>query len=105
MSCTESCRCERCMVQPVGSEVESSQSVGLADGKSDIYRTIGINVKRLRLLKGITQQQLSKATTLGRTSITNMELGRQAISVPTLISLAMALGCSVSDLLMREKIL
>lgn len=67
--------------------------------EDDLYRAIGERVRDARSGVGLTQEGLGEVVGLGRTSITNLEQGRQHISVMTLYRLASALGMNPADLL------
>lgn len=61
--------------------------------------TLGRRVRSLRTAHGLSQQQLADMVGLSRTSITNVEAGRQGdIGVMNLVALAEALGTSIADL-------
>ncbi|MBI4432348.1 MAG: helix-turn-helix transcriptional regulator [Candidatus Omnitrophica bacterium] len=62
------------------------------------YASIGQRIQAFRKKKGLTQKQLADATKLSRTSITNIEKGRQKILVHTLFELASALAIEVPTL-------
>jgi transcriptional regulator with XRE-family HTH domain len=64
-----------------------------------IYKELGQLVLKARDNAKISQETLSKRIGLSRTSITNIEKGRQQIQLHTLFSLADALGISPSELL------
>lgn len=64
-----------------------------------LYRALGTAVRRLRLARGLTQDQLAERLELRRTSITNIELGDQGVTAYSLIRLARALGVSPGELL------
>ena len=49
-------------------------------------------IARLRYERGLTQQQLGSMTGLGRTSITNIEQGRQNTSLANVFAIFDALG-------------
>jgi len=49
--------------------------------------------------KGLTQERLAELVSLTRTSITNIEKGRQKLPINTLYVLANALGAEARDLL------
>lgn len=63
------------------------------------YRQVGYKLTHARLRKKITQAELGRRVGLGRTSIVNIEFGRQRFLVHTLASLAKALGVSTEHLL------
>ncbi|WP_431728648.1 helix-turn-helix domain-containing protein [Verrucosispora sp. TAA-831] len=53
---------------------------------------LGQRVRLLRAERGLTQRELAEAIGLARTSVTNLEAGRQEIGLPVLLRLAAALG-------------
>ena len=65
----------------------------------DVYNVIGRNMSLFRQKRGLTQAELAEAISLSRTSVTNIENGRQKIMVHTLLEIALVLGASVTDLL------
>jgi transcriptional regulator with XRE-family HTH domain len=58
----------------------------------------GRRLRELRQKYGVTQQQLSVATGLTEGYISNMERGLKVPSLTTILKLAVALGCKVTDL-------
>lgn len=64
-----------------------------------IYEEIGRRVFEARNRKGLTQDQLAKKISLKRTSITNIEKGRQQLLVHMLIKIAEELDTSVERLI------
>lgn len=64
-----------------------------------IYRVFGTRLKALREDKDVTQEELAKRVDLSRTSITNIEKGRQRIMLHQLVDLADALDAKPSDLM------
>lgn len=64
-----------------------------------VYGEVGRRIKRTREKRGLTQEALASLIPLTRTSITNIEKGRQRIMVHTLLDLAAALRVSPSALL------
>jgi transcriptional regulator with XRE-family HTH domain len=52
---------------------------------------MGTTLKALRKMRGMTQQQVSQATGLSRTSITNIENGRQMATPENIEKIARAL--------------
>jgi len=65
----------------------------------DVYADIGKRIAAARLASGMTQEELGKAISLSRTSITNIEGGRQKILVHTLFHIATVLHVDVRELL------
>ena len=58
----------------------------------------GRRLRELRQKYGVTQQQLSIATGLTEGYISNMERGLKVPSLTTVLRLAVALGCKVTEL-------
>jgi transcriptional regulator with XRE-family HTH domain len=65
----------------------------------NLYKEIGLRIFRAREKKGLTQEQLGEKIFLQRTSITNIEKGRQKILIHTLVNIALALDVEVSALI------
>lgn len=63
------------------------------------YQEVGRRIRRERRDRHMTQEELAKAVGLTRTSITNIERGRQKLLLHTLADLGRALGISLSQLL------
>lgn len=68
-----------------------------------IYVEIGKRVFDARTRKGFTQEQLANQINLKRTSITNIEKGRQQLLVHMLIKIADALDTNIDQLIPRNK--
>lgn len=66
---------------------------------ADIYRLIGGQIRVVRHSRKLTQEQLGERVKLQRTSITNIEKGRQKLLLHTFIDIAKALAVSPNDLL------
>lgn len=64
-----------------------------------LYKFIGTNVKRIRMLKDIGQEDLAIAAHIGRSSIANLERGNQRVRIHTLYLIAIALDVSVDELI------
>jgi transcriptional regulator with XRE-family HTH domain len=74
----------------------------LTNDQERFYRAAGLQIQQAR--KGrMTQAQLARASSLTRTSITNIEKGRQKIFLHTLFDIALALGVEPTTLLPQEK--
>ncbi len=65
----------------------------------DIPISFGKVIRRLRLEKGLSQEQLGFDSDLRRTYISIIELGQQQPSLTTIIKLANALQISASSLI------
>ena len=68
----------------------------------DFYSKIGQKIKQIRKEKELSQEQLSNKIGLSRTSITNIELGKQAILGYTLFKITKALDVDIIELLPIE---
>lgn len=66
-------------------------STGEAHMVADVYARIGSEIRQRREGLGLSQAQLAEKIGVGRTSITMMERGAQAILVHQLLSIARAL--------------
>lgn len=65
----------------------------------DFYREVGERIRKARRARGLTQAALATLVSLTRTSITNVEKGRQKILLHTLADLARALHVEYAALL------
>lgn len=63
------------------------------------YLEIGQRIKKLRISKKMTQDKLAEQINLSTPHMSHIETGRTKLSLPTLVHLANALGCTVDDLL------
>lgn len=71
--------------------------MGLSGGELD--RSFGRLLRAQRESRGMTQENLASQAGLSRTSVVNIERGRQGVSLGTLYRLAEALHCLPSRLL------
>jgi len=71
---------------------------GIMD-RNRIYRALGGNIRRERNERDLNQSELAEMVGLSRTSVTNVELGRQGISVLQLFDFAAALQVDAAQLL------
>jgi transcriptional regulator with XRE-family HTH domain len=71
--------------------------------KNIVYKEFGRRLSDARKTAELTQQALAEQVGLKRTSITNIEKGRQHIPLHMLFSLAAAVGVSPSTLLPEPK--
>jgi transcriptional regulator with XRE-family HTH domain len=72
----------------------------VVDMKNDlIYKEFGRLLKKSRTEANLTQEALAKRVGLSRTSITNIEKGRQHINLHMLYVLSDSIGIRPSDLL------
>jgi len=64
-----------------------------------LYQLFGNRVRELREEKNVTQEELGRRVDLSRTSITNIEKGRQRILLHQLVDIAAALDAKPEDLM------
>ena len=69
----------------------------------DMRKTVGENVRRIRLKKGLTQEQFAEISGFSQQYISGLEHGRRNPTVVTLYELATALGVSHLDLLRPDR--
>jgi transcriptional regulator with XRE-family HTH domain len=70
-----------------------------ANGHGEIYIQVGYRIRQARKAARLTQEKLAKRVSLTRTSVTNIEKGRQKLLVHTLADLARELDIPVAKLL------
>ncbi|SRR6266542_3184626 len=71
----------------------------LAISAPEIYRIIGQRVRAERQKRKLTQNELAERVELTRTSITNIERGRQKLLLHTLFAFAAAFEIDAKELL------
>lgn len=77
--------------------IEAALTAAVERQESEANAVFGRNLKRLRNAAGLRQEDLADKIGLNRTSVANMEAGRQATPWPKLILLADALGVSLDE--------
>ena len=70
--------------------------------EQELYSEIGLRIRKEREALGFTQADLAREVQLTRTSITNIEAGRQKMLIQTLYAIANALGISIACLLPKN---
>ena len=70
-----------------------------ADGYDELYEEIGRRIKRARESSDTSQESLADNVKLSRTSVVNIEKGRQRPPIHTLYNIARVLGVAPHDLL------
>ena len=68
-----------------------------------LYLAIGLSIKHARAATDLTQEELAKAVGVLRTSITNIEAGRQRLPIDLLYDIADVLGVEAASLLPRNE--
>ena len=67
----------------------------------DMRRLVGINVKRLRLGKGLTQEQYAVRSGIPQQYISDLENGKKNPTLTTLHQIAEGLGVEVVELVQK----
>jgi transcriptional regulator with XRE-family HTH domain len=81
------------------SDIDIELAFGNTGRVERLYEQFGRRLRSLREEAGLTQDQVAERVNLKRTSITNIESGRQHIALHQLFLLAAAVGKSPGDLL------
>ncbi len=68
-----------------------------------IYEEFGRGLRSARKAANLTQEALAERVGLSRTSITNIEKGRQHVSLHMLFTLAAAIGVELVELLPQKE--
>ena len=74
----------------------------ITSDQNAFYAEVGRRVRQAREYAGLTQDALAARVSLSRTSVTNIEKGRQKVLLHTLCGLATALGVAPACLLPDE---
>ena len=65
----------------------------------ELYKQIGSSIAMLRRKRHLSQESLASELQLTRTSVTNIEQGRQHVQIHTLYAIAKVFEVSLTDLL------
>lgn len=68
-------------------------------GVSDLPARFGANLRKVRLAKGISQEDLAEQADLHRTYVSSVERGERNVTLETIEKLAKALGVSMAKLM------
>jgi transcriptional regulator with XRE-family HTH domain len=71
----------------------------VSSDSDELHVALGKRIRQKRLSSGLTQAQLAERIAISRTSLTNMELGRQRLLVDQLYKVAEVLNTLPRDLL------
>src|SRR5205809_263541 len=66
--------------------------------ETEYYRELGQRVQRARIASALTQESLASLVGLTRTSIVNIEKGRQKVLAHTLVRLSRSLNVAIDEL-------
>jgi transcriptional regulator with XRE-family HTH domain len=75
--------------------------VATSDSSQALYEATGELIRKARTARKLTQTDLAASVGLTRTSVVNIEKGRQKLLLHTLFGFAAALGVELVDLLPR----
>lgn len=89
------------MLTLLGYDSSSMQRGGIMISQERLYSYIGEQLRTHREKRGMTQQELADLVSLERTSITNIERGKQKLPIHVLFCVCDALGVSPSDVMPR----
>ena len=64
-----------------------------------LYEKIGRRIRKLRLMRELTQEQLSRKAGISLSFLGHIERSTRKLSVETLYSLSIALNCSADELM------
>ncbi|SRR6266498_3987843 len=70
----------------------------------ELYKQIGYRIRQARKAAGLTQEKLAEQVSLTRTSVTNIEKGRQRLLVHTLAEIARELDVPLAKLLPDKQV-
>lgn len=65
----------------------------------DIRKVFGLNMRRLRIAAGLSQEAAAEIIGVGRSHASSMERGQQNVTLLVIWHVAEALGCRAMDLL------
>ena len=68
-----------------------------------VMKKFGLNVRRLRHEKGLSQEALASLSELDRTYVGGVERGERNISLLNIVKISSALGVSVVELFPNER--
>lgn len=75
---------------------------GMAVSNSDFYERLGAAIRKGREGAGLTQSDLARLLDLSRTTVTNIEAGRQRLLADQLRDIASVLGVQADELLPKK---
>lgn len=64
-----------------------------------VHEYAGMKIKELRESKRMKQEDLADRISIGRTSVANIEIGRQKLTLENIEQFCEALGCRSTDIL------
>ena len=64
----------------------------------NIYKLIGLKIRTIRELKGMTQQHISDVCDFEKSTVSRLEAGRTNLTVKNLFKISQALGVQMKEL-------
>ncbi len=86
------------------SERAWSYEIASADASSDLTPIVGGNLRRLRMKRGLSLERLSRASSVSRAMLGQIELGQSTPTINVLWKIARALGVPFSALISNRPI-
>lgn len=72
--------------------------------KDRILQALGQAIRDRRIELGLSQEDIGQAAELHRTYVTDIENGRRNLSFLTLLRLALALRCPLSEIIVKTEV-
>jgi transcriptional regulator with XRE-family HTH domain len=69
----------------------------------DMRSLVGRNVRKFRLAKGLTQEELAERSGFGQNYLSGLEKGRRNPTVVTILEIALVLGVTPVDLVTPDE--
>jgi transcriptional regulator with XRE-family HTH domain len=85
--------------QPAAEDEAWSYEVASADASTDLTPVVGQNLRRLRVKRGLSLERLSRASSVSRAMLGQIELGQSTPTINVLWKIARALGVPFSALI------
>ena len=63
-------------------------------------KKIGQNIARIRKLRGLTQEDLCGMAEIDRSYLSEIENGKMNVTIKSLVTIAKALKCDLSDIIL-----
>jgi transcriptional regulator with XRE-family HTH domain len=82
-----------------GEEAAWSYEIASAEASSDLTPVVGGNLRRLRMKRGLSLEKLSRASSVSRAMLGQIELGQSTPTINVLWKIARALGVPFSALI------
>jgi transcriptional regulator with XRE-family HTH domain len=74
----------------------------MAGAHVELLRTVGKRVRAAREAAGLSQEQVAKRVGLARSSVANLEAGRQDMNITRITGILAALGMDLNALILPE---